>query len=109
LDQVKRQLLLDPSAVDRDARPARRGGLRGDQGKHSPPPGWRHRAVFGQPRRRWRLRAAAAPPARKDALGRARRLVSLNSMHRLPLQLLIVAGFNTAIALLLTLVGYGNL
>ena len=30
-------------------------------------------------------------------------------MHRLPFQLLIVAGFNTAIALLLTLVGYGNL
>ena len=30
-------------------------------------------------------------------------------MHRLPLQLLIVAGFNTAIALLLTLVSYGNL
>jgi hypothetical protein len=33
----------------------------------------------------------------------------LNFMHRLPLQLLIVAGFNTAIALLLTLVGYGDL
>ena len=29
-------------------------------------------------------------------------------MNRLPLQLLVVAGFNTAIALLLTLVGYGN-